>query len=85
MELIRTSSFKKDLKRLPGEVLDRVAKSLELFVANSNHPSLHVKKMEGYPDIWELRVSENYRVTFQFVREGVLLRRVGTHNMLRHP
>ncbi|MBI4025676.1 MAG: hypothetical protein HY360_11900, partial [Verrucomicrobia bacterium] len=55
-----------------------MAKALVLFVANPRYPSLHVKKMEGAPDIWELRVSIHYRITFQFVQEGVLLRRVGT-------
>ena len=85
MQLLRTERFKKDFKRLPTEIQGRVGKALELFLANSRHPSLHVKKMEGAPDIWELRVTDNYRITFQFVQEGILLRRVGTHNVLRQP
>ena len=85
MPLLRTERFKKDFKRLPTEIQERTGKALELFVSNSRHPSLHVKKMEGAPDIWELRVSDNYRITFQFVQEGVLLRRVGTHHVLRQP
>ena len=85
MQLLRTERFKKDFKRLPSDIQERVGKALELFMTNARHPSLHVKKMEGAPDIWELRVSDNYRITFQFVQEGVLLRRVGAHNVLRHP
>ena len=85
MQLLRAERFKKDFKRLPTEIQQRVMKALELFVANSRHPSLHAKNMEGAPDIWELRVTDNYRITFQFVQEGVLLRRVGTHNLLRQP
>ncbi len=85
MQLLRTERFKKGFQRLPSEIQERVGKTLERFVVNPRHPSLHVKKMEGAPDIWELRVSDNYRITFQFVQEGVLLRRVGTHNVLRHP
>ena len=85
MQLLRTERFRKDFKRLPHEVQERTGKTLELFVSNSRHPSLHVKKMEGAPGIWELRVSDNYRITFQFVQEGVFLRRVGTHNALRQP
>lgn len=85
MQLLRTERFKKDFKRLPTEVRERTGKVLELFVSNPRHPSLHVKKMEGTPDIWEFRVSDNYRMTFQFVQEGMLLRRIGTHNVLRHP
>ena len=41
--------------------------------------------MEGAPSIWELRVSRDYRITFQFEPEGVLLRRIGTHDILNRP
>ena len=85
MQLLRTERFKKDFKHLPPDIQERVGNTVERFVDNPRHPSLHVKKMEGAPDIWELRVSDNYRITFQFVQEGVLLRRVGTHNVLRQP
>ena len=85
MQLLRAERVKKDFKQLPTEIQRRVAKALELFLANSRHPSLHVKKMEGAPDIWARHVTDHYRMTFQFVQEGVLLRRVGTHNVLRQP
>ena len=85
MQLFRTERFKKDFQRLPTEIRQRTEKALELLVSNSRHPSLQVKKMEGTRDIWELRVTDNYRITFQFIQEGVLLRRVGTHNVLRQP
>lgn len=83
MQLLRTERFKKDFQHLPVEIQERTTKALERFVANPRHPSLQVKKMEGTPDIWELRVSDNYRVTFQRFPGGVLLRRIGTHNVLR--
>ena len=85
MEFFRTQRFKKDFKHLPVETQERAGKTLERFMSDARDPSLHMKKMEGAPDIWELRVSDNYRITFQFVQEGVLLRRVGTHNVLRQP
>jgi mRNA-degrading endonuclease RelE of RelBE toxin-antitoxin system len=85
MRFLRTKRFKKEFARLPSEIQQRAAKSLELFAGNPRHPSLHVKKMEGAPGIWELRVTDNYRMTFQRFEGGVLLRRVGTHNVLRQP
>ena len=85
MQPLRTERFKKDFKRLPSEIQERVGTTLERFVDNPRHPSLHAKKMEGAPNIWELRVTDNYRITFQFVQEGVLLRRIGTHDVLRQP
>ena len=83
--LFRTESFKKDLDGLPKEMKERVAKTLDLLLERPRHPLLHMKKMEGGLDIWEARVSDNYRITFQFVREGIVLRRIGTHNVLRNP
>ena len=85
MQLFRTERFKKDFKHLPTDIQEKLPTVLERFVANPRHPSLHVKKMEGVHDVWELRVTDHYRVTFQFVQEGVLLRRIGTHNVLRQP
>ena len=83
--LFRTERFKRDFKRLPREIQTRTAKALELFLSDPRHPSLHVKRMEGAPSIWELQVSQNYRITFQFEPEGVLLRRIGTHDILNRP
>ncbi len=83
--LFRTERFKRDFKRLPREIQTRTAKALALFLSDPRHPSLHVKRMEGAPSIWELRVSQNYRITLQFEPEGVLLRRIGTHDILNRP
>ena len=85
MQFLRTERFKKEFQQLPSDVQERTIKALERFAANPRHPSLQVKKMEGAPGIWELRVSDNYRVTFQRFQGGTLLRRIGTHNVLRHP
>ena len=85
MQFLRTERFKKDFQHLPADIQERTIKMLERFAANPRHPSLQVKKMEGAPGIWELRVSDNYRVTFQRFSGGVLLRRIGTHNILRQP
>lgn len=85
MQCLRTERFKKDFQQLPSAVQARAAKALELFAVNPRHPSLQAKKMEGAAGIWELRVSDNDRVTFQRFQGGILLRRIGTHNILRQP
>lgn len=85
MRLLRTERFKKDFRRLPVDIHTRAAKALELFVTNPRHPSLGIKKMEGAPGIWELRVTQGYRMTFQRLQGGLLLRRIGTHDILRQP
>ena len=83
MEFKRTERFRKDFRKLPGQVQDRAIHALEQYESDRDHPSLHVKKMEGAPGIWEMRVSDNYRITFQTEDGGILLRRIGTHDILR--
>jgi mRNA-degrading endonuclease YafQ of YafQ-DinJ toxin-antitoxin module len=41
--------------------------------------------MRGTSEIWELSVTMNYRITFQLRDEVMLLRRIGTHDVLRRP
>jgi hypothetical protein len=41
--------------------------------------------MGGQNDIFELRVSGYYRITYQQIGETVYLRKIGTHNILRNP
>ena len=63
----------------------RVDRKLSLLLENPRHPSLRFRKMEGYENIWEMRVSRNYRVTPLQSGEEFYLRNVGTHDILRNP
>lgn len=85
MIVSRSERFKKNYKKLPLNIQERVDKTLRLFVTNPRHPSLQNKKMQGAEGIWEIRVTENYRITYEKVSQGVLLRRVGTHDILNQP
>lgn len=85
MIIERSETFKRAYRALPHEIQERVKKTLLLFAENLRHPSLGHKKMEGAGDIWEFRVTQNYRVTYQRIPGGIFLRRIGTHDILRHP
>ena len=43
------------------------------------------KRIRGTAGIWEMSVTVNYRLTFEADEERMLLRRVGTHDVLRRP
>ena len=60
-------------------------KQLELLLSNLQHPSLNIKKMQDPREIWEGRVTESYRFTFQIQGDDYILRRVGTHDILKNP
>ena len=76
-------TFDKSFPILPLHIQERTLAKLALYENKARHPSRGVKKLEGTADIWEMSVTSNYRITFQ--REGkiVLLRNIGTHDILR--
>ncbi|MCK9363723.1 MAG: hypothetical protein M0P74_09035 [Syntrophales bacterium] len=85
MKLEFTEAFIKDYRKLPSNIQKITDKNLALLIANSKHPSLHIKKMNDPRNIWEGRVTDSYRFTFQVKGETCFLRRIGTHDMLRNP
>lgn len=85
MELRFGSSFEPDYKTLPRHLQVVVEKKLGMLLENPKHPSLRVKKMEGFDYIFEARITKGYRFTFQKKGDIYFIRRVGPHDILRHP
>lgn len=85
MKLVFTKSFKRNYNDLPEVIQEKVDKQLKFLLEDLNSPSLQTKKMKVTKGIWEARVSDSYRFTFQIEEEYYLLRRVGTHNTLDNP
>ncbi len=85
MKTLHTKAFQRDFQDLPREIQSQAEKQLALFVENPRHPSLRIKKMEGFRNIWEGRITRSYRFTFQLEDDTVILRRIGTHDTLKHP
>lgn len=85
MEIRYAVSFGRDYKGLPQEIRKQLVGKFALLLSNMRHSSLRVKKMEGYAGIWEARITKGYRFTFQKEAYGYLLRRVGSHDILRAP
>lgn len=85
MIIRRLNSFKDDFRKLPGEIQRRAEKQLRFLAQNPNHPSLRTKKMVDSRNIWEGRITKNYRFTFQIESNTFILRRIGTHDVLKKP
>ncbi len=85
MQIIYTDSFKKDYHSLTPAIQKQADKKLALLISNLRHPSLQVKKIRRTNNIWEARISISYRVTFNLVEDCIILRRIGTHDILRSP
>ncbi|MFH1856258.1 MAG: hypothetical protein ABH836_03375 [Candidatus Omnitrophota bacterium] len=85
MHIEATQTFIKLYKNLPEDIKQKTKKALKLFTANPAHPSLGHKKMTGQEDIFEIRISKNYRITYQKIEDTAYLRKIGTHDLLRNP
>jgi len=85
MKIQSTKQFEQDYARLPQVIKDRAEKQLTLLFENPRHPSLRIKKMEGYIDIWEGSITQKYRFTFSITGNTYFLRRIGKHDILRTP
>lgn len=89
IDLAPLPRFYRDLNKLSPDLQETVWSKLKLFRENPRHPSLRVKKVKGYKGVWELSITEQYRVTFEWAEEeevrSAILRRVGTHEILKRP
>lgn len=85
MHFETTDTFTRLYKKMPADIQERTKKVLTLCQTNPQHPSLGHKKMAGQKDIFEIRVSSNYRITYQKIADIAYLRKIGTHNLLRTP
>ncbi|MBI4374629.1 MAG: hypothetical protein HY542_07105 [Deltaproteobacteria bacterium] len=79
--VIKTArDFEKEFKKLPGDLREVAKKKLALLIDNQAHPSLRVKKVQGYheePPIMEMSVTMAVRITFQQFSDFLYLRHVG--------
>jgi mRNA interferase RelE/StbE len=81
LRLVRTERFRKSVLELDKRTRKKLKKQLELFVYDPRHPSLMVRKIKGTRSIFEARVNDFYRMTFQYGEKGeIILRVVGPHN-----
>jgi len=85
MKIQITKPFEKDYRALPQLIKNQADKQFGLLLEDPHHPSLRIKKIKGHPTIWEGRITKSYRFTFQISGETYLLRRIGTHDILKTP
>lgn len=85
MKVFFTKPFKKDYQSLPENIQQQLDEEITRLLDSPKHPSLRTKKMEGRQSIWEARITGGYRMTFQINGDTYLLRRAGTHDILKKP
>jgi mRNA-degrading endonuclease RelE of RelBE toxin-antitoxin system len=84
MKYERSKNFRRDFRKLPQHIQQKVLKALLLFEENPRHPSLqtHIIRGAGNPKVFEGYVDRNYRFTFHYEDDTVVFRRVGPHSII---
>jgi mRNA interferase RelE/StbE len=85
MKIAFTKPFIRDYQGLPKIIQQQIDEQINRLLDNPKYPSLKMKKMEGHPSIWEVRITGSYRLTLQIDGDTYLLRRVGIHAILKTP
>lgn len=86
MKIYPTKGFIERYEDLPQRVQNQADKQLKLLLKNLHHPSLRVKKIKSRENIWEGRVTKDYRFSFEIKGDTYILRRIGKHDeVLRRP
>ena len=85
MTLIWSIQFRREFTALPARIKERAKKQLALFSQNPRHPSLQTKKMQGWGNTWEGRITHDYRFAFIVEGDRYTLRRIGPHDILNRP
>ena len=88
MPKIRLSSrFGKAYVQIPQTIRKKVEKALRLLAENPRHPSLRTKPIQGAQGIYEARVDQSYRMTYERLPGDILqIRVMGKHDeTLKNP
>lgn len=85
MKLIRTRRFLEDYRKLPAQVQKQTDQKLQYLAQNVGHPSLRVKRVRKYEEVYEGSINLDYRLLFLITTEGYVLLRIGRHDILEKP
>jgi len=86
MNIRAYKTFKKAYRKLPADIQSKIDKQIDILAGDFRYPSLHTKKVKGKDGIWEARVDDFYRLTFEIIDDTIFLRIVGNHDdVLKKP
>jgi mRNA-degrading endonuclease RelE of RelBE toxin-antitoxin system len=73
MKLLFTARAEFDYDRLSSRLKAQADKQLDLLAQDLRYPSLHAQKYDERRDIWQARISRDYRVFFRIGRDSYVL------------
>ena len=69
----------KELKATPLQIQKLFRKQARLLASNIRHPSLHAKKYDEGQDLWQARITRDWRFYFLISRDVYLVLTINRH------
>jgi mRNA interferase RelE/StbE len=80
MKLLYSPRFQRQYNESPPPVRKAFDKQAKVLLENIRHPSLRAKKYDEAKDIWQARVTRNWRFYFTIEGDTYYL-----HTIISHP
>jgi mRNA-degrading endonuclease RelE of RelBE toxin-antitoxin system len=86
MPIVFTEHFVRAYDRLPEEIQKKVKKALRLLDDDPRHPSLQAHPIRRHAGVYEARLDQKYRLSFEFSGQDKIVRNVDNHDeCLKNP
>ena len=83
-EIHYTLDFRRAYKKLPKHIQNLVDGKDALFRKNPFHSGLKTHKLyKPLGGLWSFWITKNYRVLFEFIKNGAIFYDVGTHDVYK--
>lgn len=85
LEIVYTSSFVRQFKKLPKALQDEVEEKISIFAKDPSHPFLKKHKLKGsLRNYYSFSVNYAYRVVFEYdSKNTVALLAIGDHDVYK--
>ncbi len=85
MQIIYSSKFKREYKKLTQELKESAKKKEKVFRKDPFHASLRAHKLSGkLSEFWSFSISRSHRIIFEFAEEETVhFHSVGDHDVYR--
>ncbi len=79
MKIKLTNKEIKQYRKLPKSIQSKADKQFEYLCLDRSHPSLDIKKYQGYENLWQGRIDKSYRFYFHIIEPDFIIISIINH------
>jgi len=79
MKVRLTEEAGRQFHKLPTNLKKKARKQFSYLLEDFRHPSLNVKKFQGYENLWQGRIDKGYRFYFHIIEPDYIIVSIINH------